>query len=65
VIAQAKLQKMLKILVTLNCKYGRTLQEICDQFDISERTAYRYIETIRDVGFVIDKRENYSQQLFQ
>jgi predicted DNA-binding transcriptional regulator YafY len=56
--AQAKLQKLLEILMMLNCKYGRTLQEICNEFDISERTTYRYIETIRNVGFLVDKRES-------
>ena len=62
--AQAKLQKMLEVLIMLNCKYGRTLQELCEEFDISERTAYRYIETIRNAGFVIERHESLGKHYY-
>jgi transcriptional antiterminator len=38
---QAKFQKMLEVLLMLDCKYGRTIQELSDRFDISQRTVYR------------------------
>jgi predicted DNA-binding transcriptional regulator YafY len=63
--AQARLQKMLEVLIMLNCKYGRTLRELCDEFDISERTAYRYIETIRNAGFVIDRHESLGKHYYR
>jgi predicted DNA-binding transcriptional regulator YafY len=62
--AQATLQNALEILVMLNCKYGRTLGEICEQFTISRRTAYRYIETLRNVGFVIDKKQSEGKNFY-
>lgn len=32
---QAKFQKILEILLMLDCKYGRTIQEISERFDVS------------------------------
>ena len=55
---QAKLQRSLELLMTLNCKYGISVDEIAERFRISERTAYRYIETIRNAGFVVDKKQS-------
>ena len=63
--AQARLQKMLEVLIMLNCRYGRTLRELCEEFDISERTAYRYIETIRNAGFVIDRHESLGKHYYR
>ncbi len=57
--AQPKIQRVLDMLIRLNCKYGRSLKDLSETFDISERTAYRYIETLRNAGFVIDKKEAY------
>ncbi len=55
---QAKLQRSLELLMSLNCKYGISVNEIADRFQISERTVYRYIETIRNAGFVVDKKQS-------
>ncbi len=63
--AQSSLQKMLEVLIMLNCKYGRTLRELCGEFDISERTAYRYIETIRNAGFVIARHESLGKHYYR
>ena len=62
---QSGLQKMLEMLIMLNCKYGRTLRELCGEFDISERTAYRYIETIRNAGFVIARHESLGKHYYR
>ena len=56
---QAKFQKMLEVLLMLDCKYGRTIQEISDRFDISQRTVYRYFDTFKQVGFVIESKNGY------
>ncbi len=56
---QAKFQKMLEILLILDCKYGRTIQEISDRFDVSPRTVYRYFDTFKQVGFVIENNNGY------
>lgn len=56
---QAKFQKMLEILLMLDCKYGRTIQEISDRFGVSQRTVYRYFDTFKHVGFVIENNNGY------
>ncbi len=56
---QAKFQKMLEVLLLLNCKYGRTIPEISERFNISQRTVYRYFDTFKQVGFVIENNSGY------
>ena len=55
---QPKIQRVLELLLILNCKYGRSLKYLSEMLNISERTVYRYIETIRNAGFVVDKKES-------
>lgn len=50
---------MLEILLMLDCKYGRTIQEISERFDVSPRTVYRYFDTFKQVGFVIENKNGY------
>lgn len=56
---QVKFQKMLEVLLMLDCKYGRSIEEISDRFDISSRTVYRYFDTFKQVGFVIENNNGY------
>mgnify|MGYP001102963347 CR=1 FL=1 len=56
---QAKFQKMLEVLLMLDCKYGRTISELSDRFDISKRTVYRHYDTFKKVGFVIENNTDY------
>ncbi len=44
------------MLLTSNSTY--TLTQLADKLSTSERSIYRYIETFRDAGFVIKKKEN-------
>ena len=56
---QAKFQKMLEVLLLLDCRYGRTIVEISERFGISQRTVYRYLDTFRQVGFVLVNTNGY------
>lgn len=56
---QAKFQKMLEVLLLLDCKYGRTIAELSERFEISQRTVYRYLDTFKQVGFVIENTNGY------
>ncbi len=56
---QAKFQKMLEVLLLLDCRYGRTILEISERFGISQRTVYRYLDTFRQVGFVLVNTNGY------
>lgn len=55
----AKLQRLLQALMYLKCRYGRKIDEIADYFDVSIRTVYRYLETIRETGFLIEYKHGY------
>ncbi|MGV8138532.1 MAG: helix-turn-helix transcriptional regulator [Mangrovibacterium sp.] len=52
---QQKMQRMLELMLYLSSGIRRSLFEIARRFDISERTAFRYIQTFRDAGFIIPK----------
>lgn len=52
---QPKLQKLLELIMLLSNGRKYTIGRICDLLSISERTAKRYIRTIRDAGFIIPR----------
>lgn len=55
----SKLQLALQILCYLSGSFGYSLNEIMEKFNLSERTAYRYIQAIRESGFIIEKLNGY------
>lgn len=59
---QEKMRRLLGILLLLSGNRRYSLLEITDRFEISERTAYRYLDTIETLGFVL-QRENGSYRL--
>src|SRR6056297_13361 len=61
---QPKIQRVLELLLMLNCKYGRSLDEVSQNLDVSKRTAYRYIKTLRNAGFVVDKKESLGKYYY-
>lgn len=52
---QAKIKRTIKLLLLLSGSFGNKINEISEKLEISERTVYRYIETFKNVGLVIDK----------
>jgi DNA-binding IclR family transcriptional regulator len=50
-----KLRRLLEILTFLSSGIKYSLPEIAERFGMSERTAFRYLQTFRDAGFVIPK----------
>jgi proteasome accessory factor C len=56
---QAKFKKMLEVLLMLDCNWGRSIPELSDRFDISQRTVYRYFDTFKKVGFVIENNNGF------
>jgi len=55
---QAKIERTIKLMLLLSGSFGYAIDEISEKFDISSRTVYRYIETFRNVGLVIEKNNN-------
>lgn len=54
---------MLEIMMYLSSGIRRSVNELCDRFDISERTAFRYLQTFRDAGFIISRPSNGLYQI--
>jgi predicted DNA-binding transcriptional regulator YafY len=53
-IPQAKLMRVLELIALLKGR-GKTITEMAERFDMSERSIYRYIKLLESVGFVVDK----------
>ncbi len=52
---QHKLRRLLQILIALDSSYGKTIKQLSEQFDITQRTVYRYFNLFKQVGFILDK----------
>jgi len=73
VYEQPKLHQLLEMLLFLSSGLRYRIEEIAERFDISKRTAYRYISTFKDAGFIfpnprsgyysIDKNSPYFREI--
>ncbi len=60
--SQKKLKQMLEVLIMLSQKYGRSKESLAEHFGTSIKTISRYMETFREVGFVLKRTsEGYWQ----
>ena len=55
---QPKLERLLRVMKMLTANNSLTVDEIAEQLSISPRSVYRYIDTFREAGFVIKKKNN-------
>ncbi|MFT3740412.1 MAG: WYL domain-containing protein [Breznakibacter sp.] len=51
---QAKLRKMLEMLLLLSGNRLYSVRDLADKYSTSERTIYRYIDTFKEAGLVFD-----------
>lgn len=58
---QASLEKMLEILLLISGNLRYSIKDIAEKFSITERTAYRYVDTFKSAGLVISSHEGYIQ----
>lgn len=54
---QPKIERLLRLMKMLTANNSLTVDEIAAKLSISQRSVYRYIETFRDAGFVIKKKD--------
>ena len=57
IMDQNKMQRLLRLLMLLSGSRRYTAKEIMKKLDCSERTAYRYLDTLEMSGFILDKQE--------
>ncbi len=56
---QPKLERLLRLMKMLTANNSLTVDEIALNLGITSRSVYRYIDTFREAGFVIKKRDSY------
>ena len=52
---QPKLERMLKLMKLMTGNVNYTVNDLAERLDTSYRSIYRYIETFKDAGFVVQK----------
>ena len=52
---QTKIVKMLRLMKMLTGNVSRTIDQVAKEMSITPRTVYRYIDDIREAGFVVNK----------
>ena len=52
---QTKIVKMLRLMKLLTGNVSRTIDQVAKEMGIKPRTVYRYIDDIREAGFVVNK----------
>ena len=52
---QTKIVKILRLMKLLTGNVCRTIDQLAEEMKITPRTVYRYIDNIRDAGFVVNK----------
>jgi len=52
---QPKIERLLKLMRILSSNVSLSVDDIADRLGTSERTVYRYIDTFREAGFVVQK----------
>ena len=52
---QTKITKLLRLMKLLTGNVSRTIDQLAAEMGITSRTTYRYIDTIREAGFVVNK----------
>ncbi len=56
---QPKIERLLRVMKMLTANHSLTVEEIADKLSISSRSVYRYIDTFREAGFVIKKKDEF------
>jgi len=55
---QAKIERLLKLITLLSGSFGYSQQELALKLGVSERTIYRYIQSFRKAGLVVEKNDD-------
>ena len=58
IMERPKIERLLLLVMLMSSKSDHTVEDIAQRLDITSRSVYRYIETLRKVGFAVDKRQS-------
>lgn len=54
-MGQPKIERMLRMIQLLASNTNYTLDEIADRLELSRRSMFRYIDTFKNAGFVVQR----------
>lgn len=54
-LEQAKTERLLRLIQLMSGPVDYTIDELEEKLEMSRRTIYRYVETFKDAGFVVEK----------
>ena len=60
---QPKITRILRLIVLLSGNRIYTVDELAAELNTSQRTIYRYIDTFKEAGFVVEKVDDYKYRL--
>lgn len=60
-----KIQRLLRLMLMLSSNVDYTTSELADILEITERSAFRYLRSFKDSGFIIQKRSGNIHKLLQ
>ncbi len=64
-IEQAKFERQLRMIQILSGPREYKVAELCKELEMSRRTFYRYIETFKDAGFVVERKSGGTFRIAQ
>lgn len=62
---QPKIERLLLLIMLMSSKSDHTIEDIAQKLNISPRSVYRYIDTLRKVGFAVEKRQSNLYKLIK
>jgi predicted DNA-binding transcriptional regulator YafY len=57
--AQPRFDRLLRLLLMLSESFGQSTSQLAEHLEITQRTVYRYIETLRESGFIISRQDDF------
>ena len=64
-IAQQKILRVFQLIRTLSRKPGKTVAQLARSLETSERSVYRYLKLLEEVGYLLDKDDYERHYLFE
>lgn len=64
-VEQAKFERLLRMIQILSGPREYKVAELCKELEMSRRTFYRYIETFKDAGFVVERKSGGTFRIAQ
>ena len=62
---KSKIERLLMLIMLMSSKDDYTIEDIAERLCITTRSVYRYIDTLRNCGFAIDKKKSNLYKLIE